>query len=198
MLLALRLEAVAADGPDELAVLEQRREKLLRELGRTGDFRRGSLNAVMRRCGKPNCACADPGHPGHGPQYNLTRSVDGRTRTEHLRPGPELDKARREVSECQRFRDLVAQVTEVNEAICRARPAVPEVTGDAARGCRAGTGTRVERAAGASGAAHAAQARGQAMLIAGRKVVPMPPRPVPDMLYGVIDGTGVPMDGVFY
>jgi hypothetical protein len=52
---------------------------------------------------------------------------------------------------------------------------------------------RTERAAEASGAAHAAQVRGQAMLIADRKVVPMPPRPVPDMLYGVIDGTGVPM-----
>ena len=32
----------------------------------------------------------------------------------HLRPGPELDKARREVAEYQRFRDLVGQVTEVN------------------------------------------------------------------------------------
>ena len=31
------------------------------------------------------------------------------------------------------------------------------------------------------------------MLIADRKVVPMPPRPVPGKLYGVIDGTGVPM-----
>ena len=30
-------------------------------------------------------------------------------------------------------------------------------------------------------------------MIADRKVVPMPPRPVPDMLYGVIDGTGVPV-----
>ena len=52
---------------------------------------------------------------------------------------------------------------------------------------------RTERAAEASGAAHAAQVRGRAALIAGRKLVPMPPRPVPDMLYGVIDGTGVPM-----
>jgi hypothetical protein len=129
-------------------VLERRREELLRELGRTGDFRRGSLNAVMRRCGKPNCACADPGHPGHGPQYNLTRSVEGRTRTEHLRPGPELDKARREVSEYQRFRDLVEQVTQVNEAICRARPAVPEVAGDAPSGTegeKGGCGRRWRR-----------------------------------------------------
>jgi len=113
------------EGPDELPELERRREELYRELSRVGDFRPGSLNEVRRRCGKPNCACADPEHPGHGPQYNLTRRVEGRTRTRHLRPGPELDKARREVAEHQRFRDLVGQVTEVNEAICDARPVTP-------------------------------------------------------------------------
>ena len=52
---------------------------------------------------------------------------------------------------------------------------------------------RVERAAEASGAARACAVRERSALIAGRKLVPMPPRPVPDMLYGVIDGTGVPM-----
>jgi hypothetical protein len=52
---------------------------------------------------------------------------------------------------------------------------------------------RVERAAEASGGAHAAQARERSALIATRKLVPLPPQPVPDMLYGVIDGTGVPM-----
>ena len=52
---------------------------------------------------------------------------------------------------------------------------------------------RTERAAEASGAAHAARVRERSALIAGRKLVPLPPRPVPDMLYGVIDGTGVPM-----
>ena len=55
------------------------------------------------------------------------------------------------------------------------------------------TGKRVERAAEASGAACALQVRERDRLIAGRKVVPMPPSPLPDMLYGVIDGTGVPM-----
>jgi hypothetical protein len=113
------------DGPDELAELERRREELYRELGQVGDFRRGSLSEVRRKCGKPNCACAVPGHPGHGPQWNLTRTVGGRTRAVHLRPGPELEKARREVAEYGRFRDLVGQVTEVNEAICQARPAAP-------------------------------------------------------------------------
>jgi hypothetical protein len=125
------------DGPDELAELERRRAELYVELARVGDFRRGSLNEVRRKCGKPNCACAAPEHPGHGPQWNLTRTVDGRTRAVHLKPGPELDKARREVAEYERFRDLAGQVTEVNEAICQARPVVP---GDAGADASPGTG----------------------------------------------------------
>ena len=51
---------------------------------------------------------------------------------------------------------------------------------------------RVERAAEASGAAAAAAVRERARLIAARKLVPLPPSPLPDKLYAVIDGTGVP------
>ncbi|MGO8889855.1 MAG: DUF6788 family protein [Streptosporangiaceae bacterium] len=80
--------------------------------------------------GKPNCACAQAGHPGHGPQCNLTRSENGKTVARHLRPGPELDKVRREVGAYERFRDLVGQVTEVNEAICEVRPASPPGAAD--------------------------------------------------------------------
>lgn len=134
------------DDPDELAELERRREELYRELGQVGDFRRGSLNEVRRKCGKPNCACAVPGHPGHGPQWNLTRTVEGRTRAVHLRAGPELEKARREVAEYERFRNLVVQVTEVNEEICSTRPAVPGDRGEDAspgtEGKKGASGTR--------------------------------------------------------
>jgi hypothetical protein len=137
------------DGLDELAELEHRREELYQELGQVGDFRRGSLNEVRRKCGKPNCACAAPGNPGHGPQWNLTRKADGRTRTVHLRPGPELEKARREVAEYERFRDLVGRVTEVNEAICSARPAVAgspdEDASPGTGGEKGGSGTRSQR-----------------------------------------------------
>ena len=52
---------------------------------------------------------------------------------------------------------------------------------------------RVERAAEASGAAQAAAVRERSAAIAGRKLVPLPPSPCPDMLYGAIDGTGVTM-----
>jgi len=100
-------------------------------------------------CGKPNCACAGPGHPGHGPQWNLTRKAEGRTRTVHLRPGPELEKARREVAEHEPFRDLVRQLTEVNAAICSARPVLPGGAAggapSAAGGEKGGSGTRSRR-----------------------------------------------------
>jgi hypothetical protein len=97
------------DSRDGLAGLEHLRAELYEQLSRVGDFRRGSLNEVRRKCGRPNCACAQPGHPGHGPQYNLTRSAGGRTVTRHLKPGPELDKIRAEVAEYERFRALVGQ-----------------------------------------------------------------------------------------
>jgi hypothetical protein len=55
------------------------------------------------------------------------------------------------------------------------------------------TAERAERAAEAAGAARAAAHRARARLIARRKLVPLPPRPLPDKLYAVIDGTGVPV-----
>ena len=109
------------DDPD-LAGLEAERSRLYADLNGVGDFRRGTLRAVRRKCGRPNCACAAPGHPGHGPQYNLTRWAGGKTVTTHLRPGPELEKAEREAAAWERFRSLTGQIEQVNEAICDARP----------------------------------------------------------------------------
>ena len=54
---------------------------------------------------------------------------------------------------------------------------------------------RVERAAEASGTAAALAVRERARLITTRRIVPLPPSPLPDKLYAVIDGTGVPMTG---
>jgi hypothetical protein len=55
------------------------------------------------------------------------------------------------------------------------------------------TAKRVERAAEASGAASAAAVRDRAAAITARRLVPLPPSPLPDKLYAAIDGTGVPV-----
>ena len=123
----------------DLAWLERRRAGLFAVMSQVGDFRRGALNAVWRKCGKPNCACARPGHRGHGPQWNLTRRVGGKTVNVHLRPGPELEKVRREVAEHQRFQALVEEVSAVSEAICAARPVAGPAVPPAAEGEKGGS-----------------------------------------------------------
>ncbi len=123
----------------DLAWLERRRAELFGLISQVGDLRRGALNAVWRKCGKPNCACAQPGHRGHGPQWNLTRRIGGKTVNVHLKPGPELEKARREVAEHQRFAALVEEVSMVSEAICAARPVAGQAAPPPAEGERGGS-----------------------------------------------------------
>jgi Family of unknown function (DUF6788) len=121
---------------DSLGDLEQQRQRLYAELAATGDFRRGSISENYRRCGKPNCACAQPDHPGHGPRYLWTRTVAGRGTKGRQLSAAEVDKVRAELANYQRFADVSEQIVEVNEAICEARPpnpvatAPPAATGD--------------------------------------------------------------------
>jgi hypothetical protein len=104
-----------------LPELEQERAELFARLAATGDFRPGSVNATYRRCGKANCACAQPGHPGHGPRWLWTRSAGGRTRTRQL-AAAEVSKVRAELANYKEFAALSEQIVEVSEAICQARP----------------------------------------------------------------------------
>jgi hypothetical protein len=121
-------------GPS-LAELEAERNRLYEQLSRVGDFRRGSVSENWRRCGKPNCACAAPGHPGHGPRVLWTRSAGrGKTVARQLAPG-EVGKVRAEVARHAEFTAICERITQVNERICEARP--PEV---AAGGDPSGTG----------------------------------------------------------
>ncbi len=119
-----------------LPELESRRAGLFARLAVIGDFRRGTVTENYRRCGKRNCACAQPGHPGHGPRWLWTRTVAGRgTRGRQLAAG-EVEKVRREVDRYQEFAALTEQIVQVSEAICEARPVQPEAgrRGPAAEG----------------------------------------------------------------
>lgn len=112
---------------ETLRELEGRRRELFQELAELGDFRPGMISVNYRKCGKANCACARPGHAGHGPQYlwNTTQNNQSRAQVIHL--GPELRKVRAELANYQRFGELCSELVQVNEQICRLRP-VPEVS----------------------------------------------------------------------
>ncbi|HLJ50479.1 MAG TPA: DUF6788 family protein [Bryobacteraceae bacterium] len=107
---------------DSLSTLEQQRSEILTHILQLGDFRSGSITAIKGRCGKPNCHCHQPGQPGHGPNFRLTRKVDGKTVSESFSSAADLRKAQREVEAFHRFRQLSQDLLEVNERICRARP----------------------------------------------------------------------------
>jgi hypothetical protein len=102
--------------------LEAHRAELYAALAEVGDVRRGSVSVNYRRCGKPNCACTRPGHPGHGPRYLWTRTVGGKSRGRQL-AGAEVGKVRRELDRYAEFVTLTDRLVEVNERICEARPA---------------------------------------------------------------------------
>jgi hypothetical protein len=114
--------------PASLPTLEQERAALWAQMLELGDFRSGSISPISGRCGKPNCRCHQPGQPGHGPNYRLTRKVNGKTISETFSSAAELQKAQREVEAFHGFRELSRQLLEVNEKICRARPVEDSLT----------------------------------------------------------------------
>lgn len=114
--------------PDSLSHLEQQRSEILNRILQLGDFRSGSITAIQGRCGKPNCHCHQPGQPGHGPNFRLTRKVNGRTVSESFASAAELRKAQGEVKAFHRFRQLSQTLLEINERICRARPVEDSLT----------------------------------------------------------------------
>jgi hypothetical protein len=107
---------------ESLAALEQQRSSILTQILHLGDFRSGSITTISGRCGKPNCRCHLPNQPGHGPNFRLTRKVDGKTVSETFSTAAELRKAQREVEAYHRFRQLSQELLGVNERICRTRP----------------------------------------------------------------------------
>lgn len=107
---------------ETLEAIEQRRTELYRRMQALGDFRPGTISVNFRKCGKKNCACAQPGHPAHGPQYLWNTTSGGRSRAQNLRLGPELEKAQKELQNHKMFLGLCRELVEISETICRLRP----------------------------------------------------------------------------
>jgi hypothetical protein len=108
--------------PNPLSALIDQRTVLLRQVSELGDFQPGSISSPTRKCGKASCHCARPNDPGHGPHYQLTQKIDGKTVTQNLPSPAAIRKAESEVAEYHKFKGLTDDLVEVNRKICRARP----------------------------------------------------------------------------
>lgn len=109
--------------------LEKKRSDLYKQLQELGDFRRGIISVLYRKCGKANCACAKEGHPGHGPQYIWNTTIKGKSYSRNVKLGPEMQKYLDEIENNRRFGKICEEIVVTNERICDLR-SVPEVTDD--------------------------------------------------------------------
>ena len=114
-----------------VASLQQQRKQLSEQLAASGELRPGSLVERYRRCGKSSCHCAKKGSRGHGPQFSVTHSVQGKTVTRIIPRGPAVERTRQQIAEYRRFRKLVSEFVTLSEQICdaqleQARRAAPD------------------------------------------------------------------------
>ena len=92
------------------AQLRQRKFALLRRFQIPADSLPGSLSLTHRRCGKPNCHCAQgEGHP----LWSLTFMVNGKRRVERI-PHEWVEQIRPLVEQGRQFKEAVAEVFATN------------------------------------------------------------------------------------
>ncbi len=107
---------------DPLPALVDDRTTLLQQISQLGDFQPGSITSATRRCGNPTCHCAKPNDTGHGPHFQLTQKVEGKTVTQNLPSPAAVRKAESEIAGFRTFQALTGKLVDVNRKICRLRP----------------------------------------------------------------------------
>ena len=95
-----------------LAGLEARHAALARSIGEIGFIAQGSLRQRFSHCNKPGCRCGAVPPRLHGPYWQWTAKVGGRTVTRRL---SDADAARYTewIANDRRLRRTVAQMREV-------------------------------------------------------------------------------------
>lgn len=95
-----------------LANYERRYRDLAAQLGEIGLISSGSVTRRYTRCTSPGCKCrADPPRP-HGPYWQWTRKIDGKTVTRRLTPA-EAKLYREWIANDRRMRRLIEQMRNV-------------------------------------------------------------------------------------
>jgi Family of unknown function (DUF6788) len=107
-----RNEMPPTDTTKRLADYEQRYRELAAELATIGLIHAGSLTRRYTRCATPGCKChADPPQP-HGPYYQWSAKVNGKTVTRRLSPN-EAELYEEWIANDRRLRDLIQQMRQI-------------------------------------------------------------------------------------
>lgn len=98
---------------------EQQVQEIKKQLLALGPMLPGSLSEQWNVCGTPGCKCKDRQGPvRHGPYYQLSFSVKGKSSTLFIRP-EEVPEARKRIRRYQRFKELVMALTQAYVDLAR-------------------------------------------------------------------------------
>jgi hypothetical protein len=94
---------------------ERRYRALLEQITEVGFIRSGSVAPRFNYCGKPNCRChADPPQP-HGPYWQWTAKVDGKTVNRRL-TSQQAERYQEWIGNGRKLRALIDELRTVAEA----------------------------------------------------------------------------------
>jgi hypothetical protein len=98
---------------------EQRIERLLGKLHDLGPMLPGSISEQWNVCGTLGCACKAAKNPvKHGPYYQLSFSVKGRSSTMFIKP-ENVVEARRRIKRYKQFKELSFELVQANVDLAR-------------------------------------------------------------------------------
>lgn len=98
---------------------QQRAERIREKLGQIGPMLPGSISEQWNVCGTPGCRCKDPERPAkHGPYYQLSYTVGGRSSTMFIKKD-DLAEARRRIKRYAQFKSLCTELVHADVAWCR-------------------------------------------------------------------------------
>jgi hypothetical protein len=103
---------MARSTAQRLTAYERRYRALAAQLAEIGYISAGSLALRHNRCGKPSCHChTDPPHL-HGPYWQWTAKIDGKTVNRRLTPA-QAELYSEWIANDRRLRVLIQQMREV-------------------------------------------------------------------------------------
>lgn len=101
------------------STLRKRRRKLALGLPPIEQLLRGSLIETYKRCGRPNCHCADG--PGHGPKRYLSVSRPGDSPQRGYVPNATHPQVARFVDNFRKLRETLDEICAINTELLRRR-----------------------------------------------------------------------------
>jgi len=98
---------------------EKEIEQLTGKITRLGPMLPGSISEQWNVCGTPGCRCKDAKNPvKHGPYYQLSFTVGGKSSTMFIKKD-DLLEARRRLKRYQKFKLLCSDLVHAHVALAR-------------------------------------------------------------------------------